>query len=82
MNILRFIPRVSGLPAMATLPDSRPVQAAGEVYIEHFHAPLCGVNLQGVEGFGELAHAPGAAAKNRLEADDRSRVRSRCNDTQ
>jgi hypothetical protein len=64
MNILRFIPRFSGLPAMAALPI---LDGSGrkEKYILSVSCTLCGGNLQGVDGFGALARTSGAATEDR-----------------
>ncbi len=51
----------AGLPetGITYLPD----KAGRRGYIEPFPSSLCGVNLQGVDGLGELSSAPGAAAE-------------------
>lgn len=53
---------------MATLPILARFRPQ-EKYILSIFMHLCGVNLQGVDGFGELARAPGTAAEL---AEDRS----------
>jgi hypothetical protein len=63
MNILRFIPGFQGVPAMGTLhPILAQVGPQEKRILSLFHAP-CGVNLQGVGGFGEVARAPGLEAE-------------------